>query len=144
MRRLAIALAALTSLAGAPGAALAQEGGRPIQITLTGAAEKPNPGDPDGTGVAMLRVNPGQSQICYELKVSGIAPATAAHIHKAPPESAGGVVAPLSAPTSGASSGCAQVTRELALDIVQNPANYYVNIHNSEFPPGALRGQLGK
>jgi len=25
---------------------------------------------------------------------------------------------------------------------MQNPANYYVNVHTKEFPKGALRGQL--
>ena len=144
MRTLAISVAALASLAVLAGAAAAQEGGRPIEVKLTGAAEKPNPGDPDGSGTAMLRINPGQSQVCYELKVSGIAPATAAHIHKAPADAAGPPVAPLTAPTSGTSSGCAQVTRELATDMIQNPGNYYVNIHNPDFPPGALRGQLSR
>jgi hypothetical protein len=28
--------------------------------------------------------------------------------------------------------------------VMQNPANYYVNVHNAEFPDGAVRGQLGK
>jgi hypothetical protein len=35
------------------------------------------------------------------------------------------------------------VSREEARDIVKNPENYYVNVHNAEFPGGALRGQLG-
>jgi hypothetical protein len=29
-------------------------------------------------------------------------------------------------------------------DIVANPGNYYLNVHNAEFPPGAVRGQLSK
>jgi len=28
------------------------------------------------------------------------------------------------------------------MDIIKNPANYYVNVHNAEFSNGALRGQL--
>jgi hypothetical protein len=35
------------------------------------------------------------------------------------------------------------VTRQLARDIVRNPSDYYVNVHNADFPGGALRGQLG-
>jgi hypothetical protein len=72
-------------------------------------------------------------------------PATAAHIHvgvagTAPPNN---VVVTLSAPdASGFSSGCTTVERELALDILENPEDYYVNVHNDPFPSGAIRGQL--
>ena len=83
-------------------------------------------------------------QVCYTLKVSGIAAATAAHIHKAAPGAAGPVVIPLTAPTSGTSEGCATTTREIAQALIQNPGDYYVNVHNADFPGGALRGQLSK
>ena len=120
----------------------AQAQGRPLATTLTGAAEVPGPGDPDGTGTATLTVNPGVGQICYELTVSGIAPAIAAHIHVGPVGVAGPVVVPLAAPTGGSVSACADVDRELALNILMHPSEYYVNVHNADFPAGAVRGQL--
>ena len=120
----------------------AQAQGRPLATTMTGAAEIPGPGDPDGTGTATLTVNPGLGQICYELTVAGIAPATAAHIHVGPVGVAGPVVVPLAAPTDGTVSACAEVDRELALAILKHPADYYVNVHNADFPAGAVRGQL--
>ena len=119
-------------------------GGRPLATTLTGAAEAPGPGDPDGSGTAMIRVNPGQREICWSLSVTGIAPATAAHIHIAPAGAPGPVVVGLEAPTSGSSSGCVAVDRSTALDIIRNPADYYVNVHNTPYPGGAVRGQLGR
>lgn len=117
--------------------------GKPFTVALEGEVEVPVPGDPDGTGTATIRINPGQGQLCYSLRVSGIAPATAAHIHEAPAGSAGPVVVGLQAPSNGSSSGCVAIDREEALDIIRSPEDYYVNVHNAEFPGGALRGQLG-
>lgn len=119
-------------------------GGRKLQTSLTGAAEVPGSGDTDGTGTAQITVNSGQNRICYKLRVSNIAPATAAHIHEAAPTAAGPVVVTLGAPTRGTSSGCVTVTRALALEILKDPGDYYVNVHNAAFPGGAVRGQLAK
>jgi hypothetical protein len=138
----ACGLAAI-SLAGAASAQTAQAG-RPLTAQLTGPAEAPKPGDPDGAGEASVRVNPGQNQVCYELSVSNIDAATMAHIHKAPAGEAGPPVVTLTPPGSGSSTGCATVTRDLAQDLIQNPQAYYVNVHNAAFPSGAVRGQLTK
>ena len=119
--------------------------GRTLTTTLTGAAEVP-PGDPDGTGTATITLMPGAGQVCWEIQVSGITlPATASHIHEAPAGVAGPVVIPLSAPdANGFSSGCASVDREQILEIMRDPEGYYVNVHNVDYPSGALRGQLSK
>ena len=127
----------------------ASQGGRKFTTELTGEAEVtaagvPNQGDLDGTGTAELTVNVGQGRICYSIEVSGIAPAAAAHIHEAPATTTGPIVVPLEAPTDGSSSACATVDRELAKEILKSPADYYVNVHNADFPAGALRGQLSK
>jgi len=125
----------------AVGVALA-DGGAPRVTTLSGAEEVP-PADPDGTGFASITLNVGQSSVCWELSVSNIAPASAAHIHAAPAGVNGPVVVPLSPPTSGSSSGCAEnVDPALIQAIIDSPERYYVNVHNAEFPGGAVRGQL--
>ena len=126
---LSLVLAALVALAlaGAASAAklnVADQGGSPLSTTLTGAAEVPGPGDPDGSGTAT----------------------TAAHIHvgEAGTAPANNVVVTLSPPdASGSSSGCTTVDRELAVAILENPENYYVNVHTVPFfEAGAIRGQL--
>jgi hypothetical protein len=35
-------------------------------------------------------------------------------------------------------------SRELILEILQNPEGFYVNVHNADFPAGAVRGQLSR
>jgi len=138
---LVIVALALASLAAAPVLA----GGRPFTTTLSGPAEVP-PGDPDATGTATVWVNPGTGTVCYSWSVTNAAtPIFAAHIHHGVAGVAGPVVVPLppTGPSSG--SGCTTgVDRSLALDIVRNPADYYVNTHNAEFPTGAARGQLSR
>ena len=140
---LVFALFAGVGVAGV-GSVMAAEGGLTFSTTLTGAAEVPGPGDPDGSGTATLRLNPGQEEICYELTVTGVAPIRAAHIHVGTADVAGPVVVALTAPTDGSSSGCVTADRDLILAIIQNPEQYYVNVHNAEYPAGALRGQLGR
>ena len=141
---MALALLAVGNPAAAARLDDAKHGGRPLSTMLTGAAEVPGPGDLDGRGMAKITINPGLREICYELEVMNIAPATAAHIHVAPAGQAGPVVVTLAPPTSGSSSGCAMVSRELAKAILMNPELYYVNVHNAQFPAGAVRGQLSK
>jgi hypothetical protein len=122
----------------------AAEVGRPLNATLSGAEEVPGPGDADGSGTALITLNQGQGQVCWELAASDIMTPTAAHIHVGVFGVAGPVVVALSPPEDGSSTGCTSVDPELIKQIRQNPEVYYVNIHTSDFPSGALRGQLGK
>jgi hypothetical protein len=139
----ALAAAGASTLLLAPAqAAPPEQAGKKLTTALTGAAEVPGPGDADGVGTASVNVVPGLGRICYSLEVSGIAPAAAAHIHVGAADVAGPVVQGLMPPTTGASSGCV-TNRELAFKLVRDPGAYYVNVHNAEFPAGAVRGQLG-
>ena len=40
-------------------------------------------------------------------------------------------------------SYCVTTTPMRAADIIANPTDYYVNVHNATYPLGAIRGQLG-
>ncbi|NJC39886.1 hypothetical protein GGQ87_000144 [Brevundimonas alba] len=120
-----------------------QTRGRSLVIPLTGTAEGPGLGDPDGSGTAELLIDAAHGRVCYLLTVEGIAPAQLAHIHKSPRGQSGGpIVVPLEAPTDGDSERCVAVAPEIARSLLQNPADYYVNVHNTEHPGGAVRGQL--
>lgn len=148
MKRAALLLAsaslAVPLLAFAP-SSMASDGGRPFTVTMTGDAERPGPGDPDGTGTAVLRLNPGQEEVCFTLMVADIQlPAIGAHIHVGDVDSPGPVVVPLTAPDAGGtSSGCVSADRDLVRAILRSPEAYYVNVHSVDFPAGAVRGQLG-
>jgi hypothetical protein len=128
----AVALIAV-SVASAGG----RMGGNSLHATLTGKAETPK-GDPDGSGTAEVKIT-GKS-VCWELETAKVAKLTAAHIHKGGPGVAGPVVVPFGATYK--SKGCQTTTAAIAAAIKKNPAGYYVNVHNSKYPAGALRGQL--
>jgi hypothetical protein len=126
-------------------------GGRPMSTDLSGAEEVPaGVGDPDGTGTADLRINPGQEQVCFELtwqNLDGVV--QRAHIHEAPAGVNGSIVVSLfegeSFSGTGSASGCdlGDATREEIKRIFKNPSGFYVNIHDSVRLGGAIRGQLG-
>jgi len=116
-----------------------------ITVTMTGAAERPGPGDADGIGTASFTFNRGLGVVCFDIEVTGITlPAIGAHIHLAPVTDPGPVVVPLTPPdATGMSSGCVTADPALVKAITKNPSAYYVNVHTTDFPAGALRAQLG-
>lgn len=135
-----VAAGASASVAAEP----PQTRGRSMTIALTGEAHGVGLGDPDGSGTAELLIDARRGRFCYMLTVEGIEPARLAHIHKSPVGQAGGpIVVHLEAPTDGDSEGCQAIEPALARSLLDNPADYYVNVHNPEFPAGAVRGQLG-
>jgi hypothetical protein len=115
-----------------------------------GDAEVPDPGDPDGSGAAQIKINVRRERACFTLVVLDIAlPTAAAHIHEGAEGVAGDIVVTLKAPVEvgntgiGLATGCARnQERPLLRDIKNNPSQFYVNVHNADFPGGAVRGQL--
>jgi hypothetical protein len=137
-----LASASLTASASMAGTAAV--GGRPFTVQMTGAAERPGPGDPNGSGTAKLTLNHGQGRVCYEITVSNIGEPTMAHIHEAGVNSPGPIVVPLFVTSGTTMKGCVTADREEIKEIIQKPGEYYTNVHNAEFPAGAIRGQMAK
>ena len=113
-----------------------------IAIVMDGKQEVPGPGDTDGRGKAKLTMNHDKGEICWDISVSKIQAPTMAHIHMGTAGQAGDVKIPLEKAANGSWKGCKTVEKAVMEEIMQNPSNFYVNVHNAEFPNGALRGQL--
>jgi hypothetical protein len=112
-----------------------------LTATLLGANEVP-PADPNGEGTALVFAAPSSPDtLCFVLFVDRIATPTDAHIHRGAEGVVGPVRVPFKAPADGDAAGCTKTT--LATRILNNPQNWYVNVHNARFPSGAIRGQLG-
>jgi hypothetical protein len=153
-----VALAGVTAvvLAGAFGA-LAGHTNTVLEASLdgrsevvTGATDMRIVGDPNGRGeVYVFGIDGDPTTLCYVLLVDKIAPATAAHIHEAAAGTNGPVVVNLAAPGDGNAADCLTegeagkfVGGQTVADVLSNPSGYYVNVHTSDFPDGAVRGQL--
>jgi hypothetical protein len=131
--------------AGAAGAGGPSENiaaGTVFGANLTGDAVAPEPGDPEGLGQASVDLTQA-GQVCFQLAVEGIDPATGAHIHQGAEGEAGDIVVELEAPSEGSANGCVEAGDDVITAIADNPSDYYVNVHNDEHPDGAVRGQLG-
>jgi hypothetical protein len=117
----------------------------PLVALLSGANEVP-PADPDGTGAAAVTIDPVTGEICYDATVADINAPIMGHIHRGAAGINGPVVVPfttLPAPGTPASA-CVTALPALAAEIVTTPANFYVNFHTTDFPAGAIRGQLSE
>lgn len=136
MKKLTMILLIVLSSLLVTGVALAN-GGAPRVTSLSGA-EEVHPADPDGSGFASIWLNHGQGRVCWEITHADIATPFAAHIHAAP----AGVNGPVVVPLDPNNPGCVDADQDLIKDIIQNPEQYYVNVHNADFPAGAIRGQL--
>jgi len=146
MRRSAILATALLGTFLVAGVATASNHVTTLSTTLSGS-EEIGGGDSNGKGFVALEIF-ANGTICYEGKVQAIGRAlTGAHIHVGVAGANGPVVVdldPFNAEITGnKAEHCVVTTAELAGAIVANPTGYYVNVHTTAYPGGAIRGQLG-
>lgn len=110
-------------------------------IPLSGGQET-EAADADGHGFFTYSID--GTTFCWTLAWQDIATPTAAHVHVGPRHVAGPVVIPLDVDglPGPDMSGCTTISADLAAAISANPRGYYANVHNVDFPAGAIRGQL--
>jgi hypothetical protein len=143
------ALALVLALAATPASAA---GARVFLLHLTGDKEATQTcapptvcGDPDAVGRMLLIVIPERDKVCFATAWRGIdGTVVAAHIHPGAVGVPGPVAVPLfEGPLEGTDriADCVSANGRAA-DIVANPAGFYVNIHSTVFPPGAIRDQV--
>jgi hypothetical protein len=129
-------------------------GVRTYQANLFGANETPIPRDEDGTGVAIF-IDRGD-RIEWTLTLDDITAVTASHIHgPANPDGNASVIVDLFIPaaTTGelnnhtvtGSFTATNSNQTVTIDQLRthlNSTRAYVNVHTTEFAPGAIRGQI--
>jgi CHRD domain-containing protein len=136
---LALSLVAVAGPAAAERLPGSDHGGAPLIAALTGPSGQ--------SGTVTLTVNPGQQEVCFHITIASIlAPIFAAHIHIGGAGVNGPIVVPFfnfSTPTTQRDfSGCVFGARNILRAILANPSGYYVNVHTTVAPAGAIRGQL--
>ncbi|NNF56125.1 MAG: CHRD domain-containing protein [Acidimicrobiales bacterium] len=122
---------------------------------LLGSNEVPGPGDPDsGRGFVDFSLPvTDNGEICYRSVVFKVGEITGAHIHAGAAGESGDVVVdleagsrwPVVAEPSGLGwiiDGCSPITSDILSQIEADPGAFYANLHNAEFPAGAVRAQL--
>ena len=111
-------------------------------------------GDADGSGVATLRIDSGGDLVCYSIVVRNIGAPTepapgvgSAHIHG--PLQAMGIAIDLDTVFRAAgdstyiSRDCVGADSVTIDAVLADPELFYLNVHNAEFPGGAVQGSLG-
>jgi hypothetical protein len=142
-----LVLAGPTSASAPEVSSTYQAENRHFSINLT-SGEAPGGGDPNGKGLATLDLKPQEKTACFTIDWSRLGgEVTALHLHVATRGSEGPHAIDFFnnqhfPGTAYKASGCVSATPETINAVINHPVDYYFNVHSSEFPKGALRGQL--
>lgn len=141
---IALALGAATALSACATLeeSIAEETATTYRATLTGNGVVGS-GDMDGFATGELSISDSLDQVCYDINdVRGLGPITGAHIHRGGPTVNGPVVFALEANDEGGWSDCVELSEWTEEAFESNPTGYYFQIHTTEYPGGAIRGQI--
>ena len=116
--------------------------GPDFRATLSGS-NVPGGGDRDGWGRLRFEINNSTHRLCADLEVRSIAEVTSAQIYRGREGQTGEPVARRERPRDDDSYDCKQIGEALAQEIESNPSAFYVAVATTEYPNGAIRGQLG-
>jgi hypothetical protein len=150
-RRLLGAAAVLTAfstagLLGFASIASAQADWVTLSASGSGEEEVPAGSGEDGAKVTGSFQVSAEGEFNYTVTVTGNEEEiTAGHIHRGAKGENGDVVIELDADAiNDGKSGTVEIERDLAERIINNPGNWYVNVHSESFEPpsGVARGQL--
>jgi len=113
---------------------------------VSSSVTAPPVGDPDGNGDATFTIDAALGTVGYDIDVTDVAlPATGAHIHRGATGTVGPIVVNFNAPdATGHVEGTATAPSSILYEILHNPEGFYANVHTTEYPGGAIRGQLGE
>ena len=147
-RHLVSILLAMLLMLGLAGSVSAS--GKPLNATLDWRNVVPEgSGDPNGLGDAIVNINSGKSQLCYEIRTIFFYSASTerrASIYQGSAGEVGPVVIEIGLlippPDSYTVTGCVMASSSLLKNIQQNPQGYYLQVVTDLHPNGALRGQL--
>jgi hypothetical protein len=116
-----------------------------LTVSFSGEQVVPGPGDSDGAGGVFVSLGTKTGTLCFFADTANIStPLTGVHLHRGLRGQQGEAVVELHGPSTDPDvSGCLTLDREQVKDISRNSGNYYIDLHNEEFPNGALRAQLG-
>ena len=106
---------------------------------LLGKNEVPK-GSRTAHGIVNLNLKSTAGQVCWTFELSGVSKPLYAHIHKGRAGVSGPVFIPLG--KTYKAKGCATAPKKSIDEVESNPNGFYVNVHNSKYPNGVVRGQL--
>lgn len=121
-----------------------QSGGAGALVATIKGSSEVGGGDSDAYG-AFTAIRDGDT-LCYGIVVANLANPTQAQIDMGAPGKNGDPVVTLNEPSNGDpgfSAGCIDSVGGLD-NIFGNPSQFYVNVHTTDFPDGAARGQLAR
>ena len=139
MRRLLLPLAAIAVLVPASALALPAAMHPELGAKLLGKNEVPK-GSPTAHGIVNLTLSASKGTVCWTFELAGVKRPLYAHIHKGRAGTSGNVFIPLGATYKA--KGCQKARKAMIEAVESNPNGYYVNVHNTKYPNGAVRGQL--